>query len=650
MPMGLRIVNCIATPNSVIVFFSAPVNEGDTGSGAKNRSNYKIECPIGSDISPSIANIVLDPTNKMFVTISFSSEPGFSRGLWLSVRVRNVSVFGHDDDRLPTHGTPEEPDDDTNTIATQINGDETAIAKETRAVEDAVSFPILTEEVGFAPSPVARISSNLPAAPGAAPLGQIVTSALNDVLGWKIKAGDAKGFVGALNASFVCSDMEGRTECKWTPRSYAVQTDLSGGITGAQASIYSRAKDALAQALPLLDGLSALDPEAATEDVTALKAIVHGQLTELVKELGQLGGPRVSRVNQYFGLLIGLQNSSPNGVFPNPPSQAHHSLSKTDPDQIAGTLGNLRDELGLNFTTQDFVNSVADEEDLSNYRILSDYVTSLAQSWLDNLPFFGLNGGTPKKFFGTQLVLLSRQLSVVAESVDEVRFTLDSVFIGPAERQTLLLNFNSGDPSIFVEDLLTWIQGFASDEGPRLIQDGGKFGVQNTFLPVAKQLQGLVNGVRDVNGTNNGLPSGFHTARVRRAFQELNGQLTELVNLASPIQHFVTPQPEFNLPLAITSIDPPSSHPSDRTPILLTIRGEGFQPRLGDSSGSPPQGPVISFTPTTITMATTTFFHSDRLLSVGVTIPLTAPGTFDVTVTNPDTSTATLRGGFTVTR
>jgi hypothetical protein len=66
---------------------------------------------------------------------------------------------------------------------------------------------------------------------------------------------------------------------------------------------------------------------------------------------------------------------------------------------------------------------VEDEQNITNYRIFSDYLTSLAQSWVNNLKFFGLD--TKHAFLGSQLVLLSRQLSVVADTVDEVRFTLE---------------------------------------------------------------------------------------------------------------------------------------------------------------------------------------------------------------------------------
>ena len=141
-------------------------------------------------------------------------------------------------------------------------------------------------------------------------------------------------------------------------------------------------------------------------------------------ELGILGGPRVARVDQYFGLLIG--NSYPDDPKKGP-------VKPTDPDLIGGTLGSLRDILGLNFRDQDTVNTVTEEQNLSNFRILSDYVTSLAQSWINNLDFFGLESKTP--FYGTQLVLISRRSrwwlnqSIGSGSLTRV--------YRPAERQTL---------------------------------------------------------------------------------------------------------------------------------------------------------------------------------------------------------------------
>jgi hypothetical protein len=501
---------------------------------------------------------------------------------------------------------------------------------------DLAAYPILTEEVGYPPSPLATPSTGGRGGSGGgnAPLGQIATKAVSEVLGWKFKAGDTKGFVGALTQSFSLTDIEGHVESKWTPRTYAVQTDLAGGITGAQASIYARGKEALDQSLPLLDGLYTLDPEADTEDVIALKAVVKSQLTELVNELGFLSGPRISRVNQYFTLLMidadtGLQ-------FP--------PLPNPDPDQIGGTLGNLRDVLGLNFTNQDFVNSVGDEQNLSNFRILADYITSLSQSWVNNLPFFGLDA--PKPFFGTQLVLLSRQLSVVAESVDEVRFTLDSVFIGPAERQSTKVTYPTvpGLKAIFLEDLLQWIHNFAAEEGPRLITDGGKFGVQNTFTPVVRQLLSFIVNLPSSPSLANPLPAGFFAPRVRLSLEDLVDQLQGLITLAAPIKHEITSEPDFGLPFQVDAAVPIflSDLPAGSTAssIPVQIRGNGFQ--------SPVSLATVSFVGLGAPTVTGVFFRADTLLIARIATSTVSIGTWDVTVTNADGQQLTLKAGFSV--
>lgn len=396
--------------------------------------------------------------------------------------------------------------------------------------EDITTYPLLTQEIGYSPSPLATPTAGTTSlAPGAG-LGAMANKAINDVLGWKLKSGDVKGFLGALNASFTCKELEGRSECTWTPRTYAVATDLSGGITGAQASIYSRAQKALELAFPLLDGLYTLDPTTDPEDVDALRKVARDQMNELVAELGMLGGPRIWRVAQYFDLLLGTG-------FP----LARNKAITSSPDSIKGTLGALRDILGLQSNSK-FVNSIEDEQDLTNFRILSDYMTSLAQSWVNDLEFFmSPSPAGTQPFFGTQLVFLSRQLSVIAESVDEVRFAMDSVFIGPSERQTLEIALDISPTedasfSMYVEDLLSWTASFAAEEGPRLIQDGGKYAVGTAFSAQAANLANLVGAaIKPVNVRD--LPKAYFTGRVQAAWRELAGQLNTLANQASRVDH-----------------------------------------------------------------------------------------------------------------
>jgi hypothetical protein len=631
--MTLTIKDCKATPTHITVVFSEPVKaDSKTVMGsATNPKAYDIvpiPPPAGQKLFPlnGAAAIYYDSArNTVRITPFFDPQAAapdpwpwsfVSEGSWIGVRVSNVMAengaggIGADGEVFPALVNDHEEERDIRRIA--------------RVTEDSFAFPQLSEEVGFAPSPLAR-PPGAPSGGGTAALGQMVTQAVSDVLGWKIKPDDSKGFVGALNASFTCNDVNGHNECKWTPRTYAVQTDLSGGITGAQASLYSRAQDALNQSLPLLDGLYPLDPEADAEDVAALKGVARSQLTEMVNELGMAGGPRVSRVNQYFQLL--LQNPDEESF---PPSSGASLI--TDPDQIHGTLGKLRDQLGLNFTFQDFANTVQDEQDITNFRILSDYVTSLAQSWLNNLGFFGLDTSTP--FFGTQLVLLSRQLSVVAEAVDEVRFTLDSVFIGPAERQTLELQFPGvSKDSMFAEDLFNWIQSFATDEGPRLIQDGGKFGVKFSFLPIAQKLQRLVESIHDPDP----LDHAFRTIRVKRALGQLGRELNELIKLAKDVSHVIEEQP--------TKADFDAIR---QQLALLTFDVKGLE---GGQLPPPPVSPTLIAIPPQLSFAQPQLVDADSLpqiftlfniSTVRLNINSIVPSTSDFKLIDPSTFPVTL--------
>jgi hypothetical protein len=67
---------------------------------------------------------------------------------------------------------------------------------------DLTAYPVLTEEIGYPPSPLSRPSGG-PSSPGSggAPggLAQVASRAIGDVLGWKTNATDAKGFIGALS-------------------------------------------------------------------------------------------------------------------------------------------------------------------------------------------------------------------------------------------------------------------------------------------------------------------------------------------------------------------------------------------------------------------------------------------------------------------
>jgi hypothetical protein len=421
------------------------------------------------------------------------------------------------------------------------------------SIVDLSSYPVLTEEVGFPPSPLSRPGTGVPpSGSGAAGgLGAVASRAIGDVLGWKANAADAKGFVGALTQSFSLTEVEGRIESKWNQKSYTVQTDLAGGITGAQASLYARAQVAQEKCLPLLDGLYALDPRADPEYVKALREMAKSQITEIVKQFGVVP-PSILRVNTYFEILLGIDRKKliQQEEFLEHEQHGLRPRVQTDPDLIGGTLGDIRKIYGIWFQKDNkdnpLSNSVEDEQDITNFRVISDYMTSLLLTWLENFKYFRLTMHKLPAFLGTQLILIGRQFNVVSETVNEVRFALDSVFIGPNERQQLLLEFpilpgGYKPPAMYLEDVLTEIEGTVTDEGPRLIKDGGRIALYNNVRPVLRTLIEMAEGAHNPANLPV-LPDGYRTPRVRRSLDDLRDQLVYLGKLVEQVEMKV-PQP-----------------------------------------------------------------------------------------------------------
>lgn len=314
-----------------------------------------------------------------------------------------------------------------------------------------------------------------------APLQRTVEQALQSVLGRLPRSGDYKSFVAALNMSFTYTETSGgRGQYQWTPRTYIGRTDLGGGVTGAQASLVTFAQSAYDNSLPLLDHLEPLAPETDEEEVQASLAIVRSLWTEFVNELGKEGGPRAARADSLSATLLGDAGS--------PTNAANCQLTrlgmllgmvKTNP----ATGAALIDNRGRPVISRRLVVTAEEETNLTNFVSMSDYMYSAQAAWKNYLQNFF------QKDLGTGLVLLSRLFSVLAETVDEVYAAMDSVYIGPAERLTIRVGVPGKDLS--VEELLSWVHTFATEEAPLLIQDGGRRGVE-AIVPTATLLRQLI--------------------------------------------------------------------------------------------------------------------------------------------------------------
>ena len=337
-------------------------------------------------------------------------------------------------------------------------------------------------------------------------LGQTATVAIREVLGRVPRVSDTRSFVAALNYSFLVKEEAGGTVYSWTPRSYAGQTELGGGVTGAQASLAGRARVAVDNALPLLDNLYPLREDADDELIAAARSIVRTEFTQIVAELGTDGGPRVSRVDNLFGLLLTNRFNVAAGV------------------DAVGHLGVLEYELGLR---RELVNTLDEETNYTNFVALRDYVLSVRTGWEG---FRGLLGSD----LGTQFTLLSRALSVTAEAVEEVNDAMDSVYVGRAERQVASFVGVNGQ-RLLIDELLSWVATFASDEAPRLVHDGGRRGVES-LIPTAqllgRSLERLVHAIL----TDENLSEGLRQARVVNAIRELRGHVGRVETLAGRLR------------------------------------------------------------------------------------------------------------------
>jgi hypothetical protein len=422
------------------------------------------------------------------------------------------------------------------------------------AFTDLASYPVLTEEVSTTGIPGPALGGG--AGTAGADYGQVVDQVMRDVLGWRPSV-DVAGFQAALTGAFTLREVEGHTEWTWQQRGYAVQADM-GALAGAQASIHARAKSALDQILPLLAGLTPLNPALyPPQDLEAIRTVINSELQELVGELALDGGPRIQRVDQLFHLLTGDQTGSRN----------------LNPDVVGGNLGTLRDRFGL---TVDEIDTVEEERVVTNFRIVVEQVLSLQASWSADRGL--LTPFDPRAAFGTVLIWLSRSLEAVVDSVNDLTFAMDSVFVDAAQRQVIELRL-PGEGKLFLSDLLDWVLRAARDEGPRIITDAGKDGVF-AFAPVLRKLSQLVEATRGAAQRERRLPDGLRTPRVDRALQVLVAQLGEATLLAGQIRSDTPPDiaaaPVFDLATNTeVTLATLSGRPAS---IQVNIRGSNFRP------------------------------------------------------------------------
>ena len=190
-------------------------------------------------------------------------------------------------------------------------------------IDDILSYPILTEEVGF--PAVSRPGTS--SGSGTGQLGQIAEGPqFGRSWAGDRRRGTRKDLLrGALTQAFSFKEVDGHTEWTWTPRTSPYKPDMDYHRSAGEHLLAPKA--AIDQSLPLLDGLYPLRSDFDREDA----------------EVPSDGPPELA-----------------------------------DPQTIQGQLGELRDRLGLKPKR---VNTVEKEQNLTNFMILVNHVDTLSLSW-----------------------------------------------------------------------------------------------------------------------------------------------------------------------------------------------------------------------------------------------------------------------------
>jgi hypothetical protein len=321
-----------------------------------------------------------------------------------------------------------------------------------------------------------------------APFQRKIESAVRSVLGQLPRRGDARAFEAALSRSFADQGQSASRESRQP--SVVTSTGEARGLTAGQASLYLRAKIALDNSLPRLDRLEPLLTNTDPQQIEATRRIIRNSFTRLVDELGREGYPRQQRVDEQFDLLLGSR----------------------DLGQVGGKLGDLARLFFFGSGEQRSepnVNDLDELQQLTDYRLIEDFLTSLREDW-------ERFKDEPETDLSTRLFFLRRELAAIVDSAGDLEYVMDAAGLDEAERETLIF---VDRPRTSVADWLSWLRTFAAEEAPRDIEDGGQEGVR-TLAGELDELNGLAGALKAFDDSRIAEPD------VQRELSELQRQLS----------------------------------------------------------------------------------------------------------------------------
>ena len=336
---------CVGTAGLQVVTKSAGAAAGTAATSALAISGALTAlATIEGKVSPPSGRAQLDSIFRTFITPLTLNDALSLRNIASGKIADLKGIIRGIADTLQADGSPSTP---------QSN-----LADIRDAVDNLSSYPVLFSDVnsngggawGGGSGATGLMAPSSSSATGV--LARTVESAMRDVLGRIPRQSDTRSFLSALKASFDVTEFEGHTTFTWNPRAYAGQSELGGGVTGAQASLWTRARVAVDNAGSLLDKVYPLKVDFDPQKVDSFRSIIRTTFRTLVDELGIEGGPRAPRVDNLFTQLLG-QADGAIIKFDKPPGSYNDSL-----------FGQFQLETGLVNT---FVTTLDEENVLTNF-------------------------------------------------------------------------------------------------------------------------------------------------------------------------------------------------------------------------------------------------------------------------------------------
>jgi hypothetical protein len=397
-------------------------------------------------------------------------------------------------------------------------------------------FPLQVYDSYSMPSGGGGASSAAPSARSA------VDAQMKAVLGRSTGSGGVTGTLAALDRSFQPVVSGGVDTWVWQPQSYVVQSDIGAGVTGEQASLARLAASIGDEILPLISGLEPLVPEAKVnpDEITAAKSIVASSWPAFVSEVGTDGGPRVTRAVSLLqdaatslvtlGILLATYTSGTSLADIYPPPWDGGGPTTFDWSKPGAPPSGWPAPSRANVVTAD------DEANYTNFVIASDRMQMVITVF--EALYYVPGGQAPSsKDRGFLVTLLQRALDSAGEAADAVYAALDSVNLGPDERDIIFVP--GTDPSaasttppyagtLTVEDIVSWAASFPAQEASSLLQDAGNVGI-NSIKNRAERVQTAVGQLQAFAASG---PPGLAHPRVTYALQILSDAVDDVVMYA----------------------------------------------------------------------------------------------------------------------